>query len=174
MVFFRRSRHVASQQPEELHRQTPMPDETDVMTVAGLNPGDPESLLRLFMVYGVCFTIRASTDPTTLWAAVQRRLTTILSPGSDFHYLCGPQDARCIFQVVDLGDESLVAAVLTGENSSAQSLGWIVENISNPIESAAKELHTRHGIVSSGHFDDEDSDLPVRLPTARVVPIALL
>jgi hypothetical protein len=88
--------------------------------------------------------------------------------------VCGPADQRCIVQVIDLGDESLIAAVCTGENASTQSMLWMIKNIQEPIEAAAKASGLRYGIVSSGHFDDEDADLPRRIPHARVVPIASL
>lgn len=136
--------------------------------------GDPRFLLMLLKSFGVCFTIRARKEPAALLAALGPQFRTILTRASAFHFECGPADQRCILQVVDLGDESLVAAVCTGRNASSQSMLWLLENIQKPIEAAAKAIGSRYGMVSSGHFDNEDADLPDRIPGAKVVPTAEL
>ena len=147
---------------------------SDVTAILGLDTSKPHALMVLLESYGVCFTLRDRREPSNLLAALGPRFKAILTPGSAFHYVCGPADQRCVVQVLDLGDERLIAAVCTGENASNQSMLWVIRNIQEPIEAAAKASGSRYGIVSSGHFDKEDHGLPGLILHARVVPIASL
>lgn len=150
------------------------PAEPDATAVPGRAMSDPLAMLILLNSYGVCFTLRGRHAPAELLRAVGPQFRKMLTPGSDFHFVCGPADQRCIVQVLDLGGESLLAAVCTGRNASNQSMLWVINNIADPIESAANANGTRYGLVSSGQFDDEDADLPSLIRGGRVAPIAVL
>jgi hypothetical protein len=186
MALFRRSKG-ASSRPTHVDPRVHLPaqhapqqsrdklDEPDVAAALGMDPSaDPRFLLSLLNSNGVCFTIRDRKDPATLLAVLGPRFKSILRPASAFHYEFGPADQRCVVQVLDLGDESLVAAVCTGQNASTQSTSWLLENVHGPIGAAAKAIGSRYGMVAWGHFDKEDADLPDRIPGAKVVPIASL
>jgi hypothetical protein len=147
----------------------------DVTIELGLDTSDPTVLRDLFKAYGVNFTVRSQCDPATLFDALGEGFRAILTPASAFHYMCGPADQRCIVQVLDLGDESIVAAVCTGEGEvSTASMIWLNEHVIQPMDLAAKATGGRWGIVSSGVYDEEDADLAERVPLARVVSIASL
>lgn len=150
------------------------PADPNATAVPGRAMSDPRAMLILLNSYGVCFTLRDRLTPAELLRVVGPQFRKMLTPGSDFHFVGGPADQRCIVQVLDLGGESLVAAVCTGKNASNQSMLWVINNIADPFEAASNANGTRYGLVSSGQFDDEDADLPALIPGARVAPIATL
>jgi len=151
-------------------------DESDDVTVQlNLDTSDPTVLRDLFKAYGLNFIVRSQQNAASLFSALGAEFRGMLTPASGFHFICGPADQRCIVQVLDLGDESIVAAVCTGEGEiSNQSMAWVTEQIVKPIELVAKATGGRWGIVSSGHYDAEDAHLANRIPLARVVPVATL
>jgi 3-oxoacyl-(acyl-carrier-protein) synthase len=112
------------------HRERDVSESSDVTIELGLDTSDPTVLRDLFKAYGVNFTVRSQCDPATLFDALGDGFRAILAPASAFHYVCGPADQRCIVQVLDLGAESMVAAVCTGEGEiSTASMMWLNEHV---------------------------------------------
>jgi hypothetical protein len=151
-------------------------NESDDVTVQlNLDTRDPTVLRDLFEAYGLNFIVRSQEDAASLFGALGAGFIGMLTPASGFHFICGPADQRCIVQILDLGDETMVAAVCTGEGEvSNQSMLWVTERIVKPMELAARVTGGRWGIISSGHYGAEDAHLAERIPLARVVPIAAL
>ena len=173
-MFRFRSRSRSARQGDAVASTTSGSGKADLVTAMGLDPGHTGTLMSLFEAFGVCFTIRGRMQPEQLLAVLGPDFRRLLVPASAYHFECGPADQRCIVQVIDLGGEILVAAVCTGGNASSRSMLWVIDNLQKPMEVAAEAIGSRYGIVSSGHFDEEDRDLQLRLPGARVVPIGSL